>query len=352
MQQALETLRVVDLSESVAGQYCARMFADYGAEVTLVEPPGGSRLRGWGPFALGRPGESLLFFHLNLGKRSVTLDHADRPALRRLLAGADLIIVSDDKITAEDVGDGCVISQVSDFGTDGPLAGWQGPEIVHQALSGMMHHNGVRDREPLYGVGHRASYAAGVATYISALAALHERRSSGRGQRTSVDVVETASSMCYPYMTQYIYNGSLQRRGEQRQPVCELQCVDGWICTWINAGHWRGACEVLGLEPLADDPRFREPKTRIDNWAELVMALQDHVRSWKADDVVAALQSRKVIAARSYDVREVFADNAHLRERAYWETVGSRPILGPQFRLSATPRQVAGGAPTLGEGAA
>jgi crotonobetainyl-CoA:carnitine CoA-transferase CaiB-like acyl-CoA transferase len=355
MQTALHTLRVVDLSESVAGQYCSRMFADYGTDVTLVEPPTGSRLRRQGPFAHGQFGESLLFFHLNLGKRSVTLDYrsdAGRLILRRVLAGADVVIVSGGEVTEEDVGEGCVISQVSGFGSDGPLRGWKGAELVHQALSGMMYHNGERDREPLYGVGHRAAYAAGVATYICALAALHERTKSGHGQRTSVDIVETASSMCYPYMTQYIYNGSLQRRGEQRQPVMELQCADGWICTWINASHWRDACEALGLAHLADDPRFREPRTRMDNWAELVALLQDWARTRKADDVVAVLQGRKVISARSYDVREVHAENAHLRERGYWETVetedGSRPILGPQFRMSATPRRVSGGPPTIG----
>ena len=98
---ALAALSVLDASESIAGQFCGRMFADYGADVTLIESPEGSALRRMGPFDPDGPGSlgSLLFFHLNLGKRSVTLDAASaagREALLMRAKSADVAIVSRD----------------------------------------------------------------------------------------------------------------------------------------------------------------------------------------------------------------------------------------------------------------
>ena len=200
---------------------------------SLVWPPGGRPLRKRGGPVLrapvrrlrsrGAPGRTPLghrhaphrpirhvrqvvpFFHLNLGKTSVALDRGEpvgRALLHALLQDADVVVVGTDEPNAADLPATCILAQVTGFGTDGPLAGWKGGELIHQALSGMMYHNGERDREPLHGCGHRASYAAGVATYIAALAALHARAAGGSGQRVSVDVVETACAMNYPYMTQ------------------------------------------------------------------------------------------------------------------------------------------------------
>src|SRR5579859_562358 len=97
MGDALEGFRVLDLSESVAGQFCCRMLADFGADVTLVEPPQGSVLRTMPPFDPQPNGlGSLLFFHLNLGKRSIALDHRSTNGWNRLLGlarEADVIVV-------------------------------------------------------------------------------------------------------------------------------------------------------------------------------------------------------------------------------------------------------------------
>src|SRR5512139_850792 len=95
---ALGFIRVLDLSESVAGQYCCRMLADYGADVVLVEPPSGSVVRKMGPFreARGAEAESLLFYHLNLGKSSVVVDlttDAGKALLSELAKAADVMVV-------------------------------------------------------------------------------------------------------------------------------------------------------------------------------------------------------------------------------------------------------------------
>ncbi len=359
MVGALETIRVLDLSDGIAGQFCGRMLADYGAEVTLVEPTDGSPVRRRGPFAPGNTGESLLFLHLNTGKQSVALDTASAVgdgALRALAVAADVAIVGTtvarDAIRAANPG--CVVAVISGFGADGPYRDWRGTEMIYQALSGIMRRNGRPDREPLYGCGDRASYGAGVAAYIGILAALFVRGRGGVGQTVSIDIAETTAAMANPFVTQYLYNGMEEPRG-RRMPLARLLCRDGWVGMWLHVHLWSALCEALDFPGLAEDPRFAQAKTRLDNWPALEALIQDHVATWSADDLLQRLQARKIVAARAYRLTELQRDCPQLTGRDYWEFVatpaGERPILGPQFRLSATPRRVRDGPPPLGKAA-
>ncbi len=359
MSAALQGLRVLDLGESVAGQFCGRMLADYGAEVTVLEPPGGSAMRRIGPFDPTPPGESLLFFHLNLGKRSLALDAASsagRALLGQLAAQADVAIVGRDADTAAlaAASPECVICVVSAFGTDGPWRDWQGSEIVFQALSGMMNHNGVSSREPLFGVGQRASHAAGIAAYIAVLAALQARPQAG-GQVVSIDVAETASSMWYPYALIHAYSGWLEQRGERGQPVGQVKCRDGdWVCFWVKGDQWSAVCAALDRPELAQDPRFASGTERQKHWQEALAIFAEVAATRTADDFLAAWRANRLIGAKAARATDLFGHDPHLRARGYWESVdtaaGPRPILGPQFRMSETPRVVRGPAPAY-EGA-
>jgi crotonobetainyl-CoA:carnitine CoA-transferase CaiB-like acyl-CoA transferase len=353
---ALAGLRVLDASESIAGQYCGRMLADYGAAVTLVEPPTGSRIRRVGPF--DPSGDSLLFFHLNLGKASVTLDPVSRSGaalLVQLSRAADVVILGPgmQPVLLREGNPGLIVTSVSGFGESGVLAGWRGTEMIYQALSGMMNHNGEADREPLYGCGDRASYAAGVAAYVSTLAALLARRRNGRGQEVTAEVLETACAMSYPFQTQYIYNGSLEPRGDQRQPLGQIRMRDGWLIFWIYDDRWRDACHAFGAPGLADDPRFAHPKDRIDNWSEFTAAVERACGHESSEAVVARLQSVRVAASNAYRPSELHSRCKHLQERGYWQSIatpkGPRTVLGPQFRLSATPRRAPTAPPAPGQ---
>jgi crotonobetainyl-CoA:carnitine CoA-transferase CaiB-like acyl-CoA transferase len=347
MPEALQNLRVLDLSETVAGQFCGRMLADYGAEVTLIEPPGGSAVRAMGPFD-PKTQESLLFFHVNLGKRSIVMETGS-PLLPRLVGTADVAIVGRDADVEalRAANPNCVICVVSPFGRDGPWRDWQGTEMIYQALSGMMNHNGVSTREPLFGCGQRASHAAGIGAYIATLAALHVRAEVG-GQVVSVDVAETASSMWYPYPVIHAYSGWLEPRGERGTPVGQVQGNDGdWVCIWVRGEQWPAVAAALGRPDLVLDPRFATGGERQKNWRTFLAIAQDIAANGTADEFLARWQAQRLIGAKAYRPTELLA-HPHLRERGYWETVDDRPILGPQFRMSETPRVVRGAAPALG----
>ncbi|KKX33380.1 hypothetical protein YH62_07730 [Rhizobium sp. LC145] len=281
------------------------------------------------------------------------LDRGDPGARGRLdliLAAADVIVVPPDEDPDEisQSNPNAIVVQPSSFGGDGPRADWQGPEIVLQALSGMMHNNGAADREPLFGTGNRAGVASGIGAYIGALVALYAREENGRGQVVRIDAAEAAVSMCFPYVMQYIYNGTTRRRTEQAVQAGQVLCRDGWVCIWIYNFRWHALLEALGLLELEHEERFADPANRRANWDALFSIFQSRVAEMAAEDLVEILQKAQVIAAKAYRPSELIRSR-HLVERGYWETLDGRTILGAPFRLSATPRRVCGLAPRLGD---
>ncbi len=330
------------MSDSIAGQYCGRLLADHGATVTLIEPPEGSPIRRAAPLSVDTPGESLMFRHLNAGKRSIAIDLAKTGAQRlrdELMSRADIIILPPGAARKEfaAIGAQTVVVRIDDFAPETSLGHWRGPEIVIQALSGMMHNNGAHGREPLYGYGERSAFAAGLAAYIGALAALYVRPTIGRGQDVLIDRAETAAAMAFPYVMQFLYSGHDRLRSELSITAGQALCRDGWVCIWIYNFRWRALCETLGLAHLISDPRFADPLTRKANWSALFEIIQSVVADRLADEVVDALQQAQVIAAKAPGLTEL-RDHPHLIARDYWRRAGDERILGPAWRFSRTPR--------------
>ncbi|HPU50840.1 MAG TPA: CoA transferase [Burkholderiaceae bacterium] len=360
MSVALRGIRVLDLSDSISGQFCCRMMADFGAQVTLVEPPGGSPMRAMPPFDPAADGEgSLLFFHLNLGKGSVVIDRATgqgRTRLLELARDADVMVVGPDadREALRQANPASVVALVSDFGDDGPYRHWRGSEMILQALSGMMNENGTAGREPLYGVGHRAQYAAGVGAYISVLAALYARKAIGQGQLVALDVAMNTAAMAPPATVEYAYSGMQEARGENRRPFMVVKCRDGWVSVWVHPYAWAAFCQAAKIPSLEADPRFARPKERVENWEALTALVQEQAATMSGDEFVERLLTGRVAGAKASTPTQLWNGTPHLRERNYWQAVptpsGSRPILGEAFRMSRTPSRVARGAPRAGEG--
>ena len=340
---ALDRIAVLDLSESIGGQFCARLFADYGADVTLVEPPSGSRLRAALPLSQDTATGSLLFFHLNTGKRSITIDQsteAGLAALHALYAGADIILLpegSDPDMVAA-IAPLAIIVSIHGFAPSGPRADWKSTEMVIQALSGMMVNNGIFGREPLYGCGERTAFAAGLAAYTGAVAALLARKVLGRGQHVDIDVSETAAAMAFPYVMQFLYSGYNRSRADLVIPAGQVLCRDGWVCIWLYNNRWTQICHALDLPDLERDTRFATPAARRDNWNELFAVIQTRVAAANAEELVDRLQRADIIAAKSVRLTEL-GRQGHLAGRGFWERLpDGRRALGPPWRFSKTPR--------------
>jgi crotonobetainyl-CoA:carnitine CoA-transferase CaiB-like acyl-CoA transferase len=292
---SLDFLTVADLSETVAGQFCARRFADHGADVVLVEPREGSRLR-------VQPG---VFSHLNTGKRSVVADEAERAELVRR---ADVVILperySPDVLAAK----GTVFCALTEFGRIGPRAGWRGNELVHQSLSGLAHSTGTDGRAPLFGFGHRAYYAAGAAGFAAAMAAVVERQRSGLGQLVEVSVAEVAATTSPSLIAQFDYNGTYPLRGAYPGLVGTYQCRDGWVVIFILSGRWQAACAAFGLDELVADERFATAAALNRNWPVASAAIAGRLRAFDVATVVKLGQENRFAVESVLDVATIMAD--------------------------------------------
>ncbi|MTD55157.1 CaiB/BaiF CoA-transferase family protein [Amycolatopsis pithecellobii] len=332
----LSGFRILDLSDGVAGQFAARILADLGAEVLLAEPPSGSRVRTLPPRSA--VGDSALFWHLNTGKTAIAAGE-----IRRLAGASDAAIVdgSTDAQLLAMLGEepGLVLCRVTDFG-EGPYAGWLGSEMIHQALSGLMFMTGRGDREPLYGSGHRAYYSAGAAAAAATLAALLVQRRSGVGQRVELSVHEVAAAMSQNLVTQYSYNGSYPTRHKYAGACDIFACQDGWAVLFCPPGRWTKLCQELGVPGLGGDPRFATHAQLVERWEDAAAGLAPVLKDRYVGDVLAAAKRARVMAAPVMSLADVRACE-HLAARDFWRSVDhdgrERAVLGPLFRMSATP---------------
>ncbi|MDP2081307.1 MAG: CoA transferase [Pseudotabrizicola sp.] len=327
MITALDGLVVHDRSGSIAGQFCGKLLCDFGAEVWLETGSDHSDI------AAGGTGDrsTALDLHLNLGKR---LGSPPGPP--------DVVICgpADDADELRRNQPAVLVVCISGFGATGPKAGWLAPEIVLQAASGMMISNGTRGKEPLYGTGNRASYAAGQAAYIQIMASLRVRAQTGQGDCIRIDAAETAAAMCFPYALQAIYNGTDRRRGDQDIPAGQVLCRGSWVCLWIYSNRFPALCRSLALDHCLTDPRFAEAHERQNHWPAFFALVQEKVDQHDPDAFVADLQGMSIIAARAYRISELRASQ-HLAARGYWRpvTIGQETFVlpGPPFRMAVTP---------------
>ena len=191
----LEGVRVVDLTHYMAGPFCTKLLADFGADVIKIErPSGGDPTRRMGPFHGDdpHPEKSALFLHLNTNKRSVTLDlqaEAGKRVLQRLLEKADILVESFrpgvmaelgfDYATLEVEHPHLVMTSISNFGQSGTYRDLKGSDLTLFAMGGSMNINGSAEREPLKMAGNVISYHAGATAAYATLLALYEAELSG-----------------------------------------------------------------------------------------------------------------------------------------------------------------------------
>jgi crotonobetainyl-CoA:carnitine CoA-transferase CaiB-like acyl-CoA transferase len=341
---ALAGLKVIDATQSAAGQLCGRLFADYGAEVILVEGREGTATRREGPFD-GE--ESLLFRHLNQGKASFARsDAAGERDLDRLIDQADVVLVeAADPLGARAAGK--IVCRISDFGLEGPYRGWRGGEIVHQALAGVMFTTGAQDREPLYGIGRRAAYATGVTAYVSCLAALIWRDRTGQSQAVEAVTAEVTAAMAQNLVTQYAYSRSYASRRQYPGMLAQLMCRDGWLVLFALRG-WPAICRIFGVPEAAEDARFANIPALRRNWPEAVRILREKAKARSVEELIAELQRAKVSSARILTLPELIETPQYVgRGLLRRDPDGKLGSLGPVFRTTS-PHRIESRAPELG----
>ena len=343
-------LRVLDLSDQVAGAYCARLLATAGAEVTLVEPTAGSGLRSKPPLlTASEPTRSAAFEYLSAWKRGVALDWNSEEgfdALERLLERTDVVISSmnasealafDGRIRSERAS--LVHVSATPYGLTGPWAGWRSSDLTDWASGGYLYITGDPLREPLQGAGPWTSYVAGITAAVGAMAALHARRTSGRGQLVDVGTIEAMASSHQWSLVMWSHQGRIKHRANNRHaeahhPVSLMQVNDGWVCIGApSAAQWTNLCIALELPEMADDPRYATSGLRFDAAEEIDARFAPFLTARSRSDVVELLQDHHVPASAVLSMDEVQEDE-QLQARAFWAYPGH---LGDGARMPGLP---------------
>ena len=370
---ALQDIRVVDLSQGIAGPYCTRLLADLGAEVIKVEPPEGDYARRLGPFPGDEPDpdKSGLFIHLNGNKKSLTLDIATASGqgiLKKLLAKADVLVESGtpgemaslglgyDDLKAEFPG--LVYCSVTPFGQTGPYSQFKGGSLAAMALSGLMYITGDPDKEPLCTGGEPAEYFGALNAWIAVMAALEHRAQTNRGQQADVSMLEALGSADEYNTVMYSYMGAVRKRYYSRHhiptyPSDIFPCRDGHIVVIGGATGFPLMMAVLIERPeLESDPLFTNLWLRTMEWRKFEEFLRPYLLEHDWEDLLTRAQELRVPFAAVMDPRMLLEDE-HLKERRFFEKlaqpgVGDLPLAGGPFKMSGTPLRY-GAAPALGQ---
>ena len=245
---------MLDLSEDIAGSFCGRLLADYGADVLKLEPPAGASLRRMGPFFGDDPNpeKSLFFLLMNLNKKGATLNletATGRNILKRLAPHVDVVIESYRPGYLYDLGLGyeilskenasLIMTSITPFGQTGPYSQYLGEEVVNYAMGLIMSISGVQGEEPLKHGGFQAQYEGGLNGAASTSIALFMQDNTGEGQHIDISVTECVASTAMATQTMYPFMGGTLAR---RRPTGSnfghpMPCKDGWIIVQLSLIH-------------------------------------------------------------------------------------------------------------------
>jgi crotonobetainyl-CoA:carnitine CoA-transferase CaiB-like acyl-CoA transferase len=336
-----EGLRVADLSDSIAGQFAARLLADHGADVTAFHdetsagPDTPARQRA-GRVA-GHPAEQALFRHLNHSKRI----SADTLENRQRLAADDTfdVMIFSDKTAADSAlaaFPGRLIAAVTDFADEGPYRNWSGTEMIHQALSGSMYYNGRAGDTPLFGAGDRASYAAGLCLYIRILSSLRACRNGLVDPGVlHITIHEAAAAMEQNFSTQWSYSSSVAQRGELTRPKGRVKCKDGWMVFFAMENRLKELFTAFQAVDLLDDDRFSSWQNFVRNLGEATQAFQERAAGLTQAQLLQAALEHKLVLSPVRNLRDLY-DDTQLAHGDFWKFAESegevRPLLGPMWR--------------------
>lgn len=371
MAQPLEGIRVLDISQVMAGPFCCMLLADMGADVIKIEPPGtGDATRQSMGFRL-KGADSPGFLALNRNKRSIALDlkqDADREVLHALVKTADVLIenarpgvagrLGMDYPTLRALNPRLIYASISGFGQTGPWSQRPGFDLIAQAVSGVLSSNGLPGMEPAKNSIPVADLGAGLFTVYAVLSAVIGRQSSGEGQFIDASLFEAALALSVWETTELWGTGKtpepIGSANRMSAPYQAVEASDGWfVIGAANQGLWLKLLKVLGREELQLDERFSTNAARLTHRLTLIAAMAPTFASRSRQEWIDGLLAAGVPAAPILDYAQaVVSEQAVAREMVQMvrhPAEGEFKALGFPVKLSATPQQMRLPPPLLDE---
>jgi len=371
---ALTGYRVLDLCNET-GVLCTKLMADLGADVIVIEPPGGATIRACGPFYHDQadPEKSLFFWYFSANKRSMTL-HLETSEGQRLFKAlvktADVLVETFPPGYLDGLGlgyahlraihPGLIMTSISGFGSTGPYRHYKAPDMVGLAMGGLMYLCGEPDGPPVPPGGQQGDHLAALNGVTGTLIALWHREMTGEGQHVDVSMQAAVANTLETTHQTYDFNREVRARsGHKREGAAYLlPCRDGYVALlcasklgWPQLVRWmqdEGCGEVVSDERLTDDIY------RFEHDAEVHAALQAFFASKTLQEIYAEAQQRRIPLAPVNTPRHL-VESPQLQARGFFVDV-EHPELGATVRypgapyaLSETPWQLRRRPPLLGE---
>ncbi len=366
----LSDLRVLDLSRSVAGAYCTKLFADYGADVIAIEPPEGHPLRRHGPFVADRQHRETgaLWLYLGTNKRSVTLDIdtiSGQFLFRTMVEEANVVVESfaPGRMTELRLGHAdlrrikrrIILTSITPFGQHGPRACWGATNITSFASGGQMSLTGDADREPLVNGGYQAEYQAGLQAFAASAVAAHNADVLEVPNHIDISAQECMASALELYLPWWAYlkRDIAQRKGNLLSAMVGIYPArEGYIGLHIMPRNWPWFAEAIGRPELVEDPRFKDNFSRLQHNDELEAIVYEWASQQDAKEAYQRAGAERAPIAFVHTLEDLL-ESRHLSEREFFQRVdhpvaGEVTYPGPQFRMSEV-EWSAGRAPLQGE---
>ena len=373
--QPLEGVRVLDLTRHVAGPFCTKLLADYGADVIKIEPPGrGDPARWIGPFAGDVPGRerSGLFLHLNTNKRSVSLNlksDTGRAIFLKLLRSADILVenfrpgvmvsLGLDYPRLREINTGLVMTSISNFGQSGPYRDWSASDLVVYAMGHEMWGTGAPDAEPATMANKLNLHLAGQAACVATLCVYYGAQLGGAGQQIDLSIMEVlaaAPDRRGVSLVAYQYCGDRMTRkpamyGLDPPPFLN-SCADGLFEISVGIDRWDALVEAVG-EDWIKDPAFRPPVRE----RAISQRFETHWRRWcmgrTKREITVCFQNGGLPCAPLNTVADL-ADDEQLKQRNFFVQMdhpmaGALTYPGAPFRIDERGFVIRRPSPMLGQ---
>ncbi|TMB67944.1 MAG: hypothetical protein E6J43_07480 [Chloroflexi bacterium] len=366
----LSDLRILDLSRGIAGAFCTRLFAEFGADVITLEPPSGHPLRRTGPFAADRPHSEAgaLWLYLAASKRSATLNIETPTGLqlfRTMVEESNIIVEDFAPAKIDELGIGfdelrrivrrIVLVSVTPFGQTGLRAGWKATNLTSFASGGQMALTGDPSREPLVAGGRQAEYQTGLQAFAAAAVAAFNADALEVPNHVDISAQECMASALELYLPWWAYlkRDISKRRGNVLSAMVGVfPAKDGFLGLHIMPRNWPWFVKAIGRPELIEDERFKDAHSRLQNNDELEAIVYEWASRQDPREAYRTAGAARAPIAFAHTIGDLL-ESEQLRSRDYFQRVehpaaGKLTLPGAPFRMSGVDTS-AGRAPLLGE---
>ncbi|MFZ1914236.1 MAG: CoA transferase [Dehalococcoidales bacterium] len=372
--KVLDGVKVIEYGNLISAPFCAKIFADMGAEVIKIEQPCcGDDSRRMEPFMNDIPGleRSGLFQYLNMNKKGITLNPetaTGRKILLQLLKGADVFIENNppkrmkalklDYARVKQVNLRIVMTSITPFGQTGPYKDYKSSELINAHMGGVGY-DSVREvdisREPIKAPAHIFGFQAGLSAATATVAAVFQQSVTGEG--TYLDVSEQESIIQNMHSVfRYYYNKQIVNRTDvlDRAPAHILPCKDGYIHhANMEESEWWRFVDLMGNPEWAKNELFADYTLRSQYWDALKPLILDWTKDHTMDEIYRGSQERGSAIGALYTAKDMLSDRQMAARGFFVEAdhpeIGKLQYPGVPYRFSGIPKEQPSTAPLLGQ---